>query len=145
MTLRDTMIFLVSGSHRRYARAPGSYPTSTHCFDFGESFDLSVVLSKGYAGHPSAQSRLASLGCAPGWSSCHRACGVFISMVEEGDMLRMKETDMAISAHRFFGMAVSMIIDLTRSSKDLLNLSDTEFCSGVSAGALSKDMPLLER
>lgn len=67
-----------------------------------------------------------------------------MSRVEEGEMLRINETDMAISAHRCFGMEASIITDITRSSRDLLNLYDKEFCSGVSAGALSKDMPFSE-
>lgn len=46
-TLREMMIFLVSESHRRYARAPSSYPTSPHLFDFGESFEGCSVFRRG--------------------------------------------------------------------------------------------------
>lgn len=84
------------------------------------------------------------LECDPGESSCHIVCGVFISMVQEGDISRIKDTDITISAQRCFGIAASIMIDLTRSRRDLLNLLETEFCLGVSAGSLSKDIPLSE-
>lgn len=70
ITLREMMIFLVTGSHSRYALAPLSYPTSTHRFDFGDSFVSCADLRSGYAAHPMARRKSVLLECDPCESSC---------------------------------------------------------------------------
>lgn len=83
--------------------------------------------------------------CEPGRSSCQRVCGVFMSRVEDEERFRRKDTVMTISTHKWLGRPVSIMISLVSSSSEQLKHSDTGFCLGVSGGAHSNDLPLLNR